>query len=161
MAGSWLTGTTGSQTPCGLLTIAQQIALAALKMCSHTFLLNRYWMWQMDALNQTFLPHQRHARKPCYTKECEVTPNWTKHTKSVCNLDNKIFLCLYCCLICCCCCIIHTHKKIVPLIDQSCDRNHLRPTWLMSQIFVLEIYDPRGLELHSSALQSYQTIKEN
>ena len=35
MAGSWLTSTTGSQAPCGLLIIAQLIALASLNVFSH------------------------------------------------------------------------------------------------------------------------------
>ena len=35
MVGPWLTGTTGSQTPCGLLTIAHLIALASLNVFSH------------------------------------------------------------------------------------------------------------------------------
>ena len=34
MVGPWLTGTTGSQTPCGLLTIAHLIALASLNVFS-------------------------------------------------------------------------------------------------------------------------------
>ena len=82
--------------------------------CSHMFqstrfaLFNRCRMWQMAAVNQTFLRLQMNAGKPCCTKECEVTPNWTKHTKRACYLDNEIFLCWCCCRICCCCCMIHT-----------------------------------------------------
>ena len=93
MVGPWLTGTRGSQTPCGLLTIAHLIALASLNVFRSTrfALFNRYRMWQMAAVNQTFLRHQMNAGKPCYTKECEVTPNWTRHKKRACYLDNKNF----------------------------------------------------------------------
>ena len=112
--------------------------------CSHTFqstrfaLFNCYRMWQMAAVNQTFLRLQINAGNPCCTKECEVTPNWTKHTKT-CLLPwqwNIFMLMLLSDLLL----LLHdSHKKLISIINRPCARNHLRPTWSTSQILVLEI----------------------
>ena len=90
----------------------------------------------MAAVNQTVLRHQMNAGKPCYTKECEVTPNEQNTQNVLVTLTIKYFYAdLYDLLL-----LLHdSHKKLIPIINRSRTRNHLKPIWSTSQILVLEI----------------------
>ena len=121
----WLSEYHSPNCTCCILNVFSHISNC--KMCafeSISDVINVLRVEWMVAVNQTFVPCQKHARKACYIKECEVTANWTKHLKKVLAtltikyFDNDIVVC--------CVVITWLTKNLVLLINGHRDRNHLK-----------------------------------